>query len=73
MLVVPTSLQMGWVKSPPYFCAAMETLRDISTEYSETAVNLLPHHKFKIYVVGALKYANLPEIGAQHAGVLVHG
>ncbi len=21
-LVVPTSLQMGWVESPPYFCAA---------------------------------------------------
>jgi hypothetical protein len=42
MLVVPTSLQMGWVESPPYFCAATETLRDISTEYCETAVNC-PH------------------------------
>jgi hypothetical protein len=28
-LVVPTSLQMGWVESPPYFCAATETARDI--------------------------------------------
>ncbi len=60
--MVPTSLQMGWVKSPPYFCAAMETLRDISTEYSETAVNLLPHHKFEKYVVGATEYADLPEL-----------
>jgi hypothetical protein len=24
-LVVPTSLQMGWVESPPYFCASSET------------------------------------------------
>jgi hypothetical protein len=38
-LVVPTSLQMGWVESPPYFCAATETSRDISTEYIETEVN----------------------------------
>ena len=27
-LVVPTSLQMGWIESPPYFCAASETARD---------------------------------------------
>ena len=40
-LVVPTSLQMGWVESPPYFCAATETSRDISTEYIETEVNSL--------------------------------
>ncbi len=25
VLVVPTLLQMGWVESPPYFCAATET------------------------------------------------
>jgi hypothetical protein len=61
MLVVLTSLQMGWVKSPPYFCTATEMLHYISTEYTETAVNLLPHHKFEKYVVGATKYANLLE------------
>jgi hypothetical protein len=37
-LAVPTSLQMGWVESPPYFCAATETSRDISTDYIETKV-----------------------------------
>jgi hypothetical protein len=31
-IVVPTSLQMGWVESPPYFCAATETSRDIATQ-----------------------------------------
>jgi hypothetical protein len=29
-LVVPPSLQMGWVESPPYFCAVTETARDIT-------------------------------------------
>ncbi len=42
MLVVPTSLQMGWVESPPYFCTATETARDIITEYTEQPVGTLP-------------------------------
>ena len=29
-LVVSTSLQMGWIKSPPYFCTASETARDVA-------------------------------------------
>ena len=62
-LVVPTSLQMGWVESPPYFCAATETSRDISTEYIETGVNSLHRHKFEHYVVGASAYTDLPESG----------
>jgi len=28
-LLVPTSFQMGWVESPPFFCAASETARTI--------------------------------------------
>ena len=36
-LVVPTSLQMGWIESPPYFCAASETARDVAAQYIETA------------------------------------
>ena len=31
-LIVPTSLQMGWIESPPYFCAASETARDVAAE-----------------------------------------
>jgi hypothetical protein len=33
IIVVPTSLQMGWVESPPYFCAASETARDVAIDY----------------------------------------
>ncbi len=35
-LVVPTSLQMGWVESPLYFCAATETSRDMAMDYRRT-------------------------------------
>jgi hypothetical protein len=45
-LVMPTSLQMGWVESPPYFCAATETVRDIAATYCNTPVGSLPPHKF---------------------------
>ncbi len=60
-IVVPTLLQMGWVKSPPYFCAATEMARDVATEYIETPVNLLRPHKFYKYVVGDVEYETLPE------------
>ncbi len=64
-LVVPTSLQMGWVESPPYFGAATETSCDISTEYIETLVNSLPRHKFKKHVVEAPEYEALLEMGKE--------
>ena len=44
-IVVPTCLQMGWCESPPFFCAASETARDIIMALlSETS---LPAHKFE--------------------------
>ena len=46
-LVVPSSLQMGWVESAPYFCAASETARYVAVEYIETGIGSLPTHKFK--------------------------
>jgi hypothetical protein len=61
MLVVPTSLQMGWVESPPYFCTATETARDIITEYTEQPVGTLPRHKFEKYTTGDVDYVRLPD------------
>ena len=46
-LVVPNSLQMGWVESASYFYAATETARDVAVEYIETTIGSLPHHKFE--------------------------
>ena len=45
-LVVPKSLQMGWIESAPYFCAASETARNVADDYFETPVGSLPTHKF---------------------------
>ena len=45
-LVVPSSLQMGWVESAQYFCAASETVWDVAVEYIETQIGSLPEHKF---------------------------
>jgi hypothetical protein len=61
MIVIPTSLQMGWVESLPYFCAATKTAQDISTEYIEMPGGALPEHKFVKYTVGNKAYTDLPE------------
>jgi hypothetical protein len=66
MIVVPTSLQMGWVESPPYFCAATETARDIATEYTDMQVGSLSYHKFAGYTVGGESYYDLPHDHTEH-------
>ena len=62
-LVVPTSLQMGWIESPPYFCAASETARDVAAQYAEAPLGTLPNHKFLSYTNTSTDFANLPPIG----------
>ena len=44
MMVVPAALQMGWVSSPPYFCAATETGRDVAELLRAHAGPNLPEH-----------------------------
>ena len=46
-LVVPRSLQMGWVELAPYFCAASKMARDVVVDYSETQIGALQEHKFE--------------------------
>ena len=45
-IVIPTSLQMGWVESPGYFGAASETARDVSESYVRTPIGSIGSHKF---------------------------
>jgi hypothetical protein len=52
---------MGWVELPPYFCAAMETAWDITTEYINMPIGTLLQHKFEKYVVGNVNYNALPD------------
>ena len=61
-LVVPTSLQMGWVESPPYFCAASETARDVAVDYIETPAGSLSPHKHEHWAI-ANNSERLPMVG----------
>ena len=61
---------MGWVESPPYFCTATETARDVNTKYINTEVGSLPTHKFEKYAVGNGDYATLLEGTATKTGFL---
>lgn len=60
-LVVPTSLQMGWVESPAYFCSAAETARDVALDYIETSIGDLPQHKFQSETEARQEFQALPE------------
>ena len=61
---------MGWVESPPYFCAAMETARDIAEEYIKMPVNSLHNHKFVKYTVGNKEYEALPATAMKNMGII---
>ena len=67
-LVVPTSLQMGWIESPPYFCAASETACDVAQQYVEQEVGAMPGHKFLHYTTTSEEYAKLPTSNKQGDG-----
>jgi hypothetical protein len=69
-LVIPTSLQMGWVESPPYFCAATETACDVCTEYIKQQVGALQPHKFDKYVGGDPEFNALPASSLTTKGFL---
>jgi len=50
-----------WRLYPPFFCAALETARDVPQDYCETKLGTLPLHKFTNYLIGNQDYENLPE------------
>ena len=56
-IVVPNSLQMGWCESPPFFCAASETARDVIQQLLKVD---LPLHPFEHYMLPD-KNTPLPE------------
>ena len=62
-IVVPTSLQMGWCESPPFFCAATETGRDIIEELFKRLHQIPPHPMEHWMIDGTLlKQPNHPKI-----------
>ena len=64
-IVVPTSLQMGWVESPGFFSGASETARDVAEEYAEAPLGKLPEHHLE---EGTLPTAN--ELKALEEGLM---
>jgi hypothetical protein len=63
-IVVPTSLQLGWVESPPYFFTATETSRNITTKYCKTEIGTLLIHKFDDLISGNDAVGELPDTSA---------
>ena len=60
-LVVPTSLQMGWVESPPYFCMTNETAQDVAAQYAESELGTQKDHNFLEYAMGNEHVQALPQ------------
>ena len=61
-LVILTTLQMGWIESPPYCGAASETGRDAAEQYVECPVGTLPGHKFVEHVAQGEDFKSMPEV-----------
>eukprot|EP00956_Cyclotella_meneghiniana_P031709 scaffold84087_cov20-Cyclotella_meneghiniana.AAC.1 len=53
---------MGWVESPPYFCAASETGRDVAEQYAELPLGTQGSHKFEKWAMSGAAVQALPEI-----------
>jgi hypothetical protein len=43
LVALPLVLPMGWTESPPYFCAATETVADIANQRLQTWTHSAPH------------------------------
>ena len=60
-LVVPISLQMGWIESPSFFCAASEMARDVAEGHINERVGALTAHKFLELTNGSPEYKALAQ------------
>ena len=73
LIVVPHSLQMGWRESPPYFCAATETARDVIQNMFVT-LPPLPHHPLEEKMYASTTVPNVippPELQTEFIEVYV--
>ena len=60
--MVPTSLQMGWIELPPYFCTFLEMGQDMAEQYIYIPVGSLAPHKFVKLTEVNQDFAELPKI-----------
>jgi hypothetical protein len=45
LVAIPLALPMGWVESPPYFCAVTETIADLAN--SRLSRTQVPYHRLE--------------------------
>ena len=69
-LVIPDSLQMGWSESPPFFCAATETARDIA-EASFLSSSPPPAHPMEDIVLD-INWTNIPKADRDPQEAFLH-
>ena len=62
MIVMPIALQMGWVSSPPDFCAATCTGLDVADRLRETAG--LPEHPLEHAMMDPINSTILKQLGS---------
>ena len=65
-LIVPAALQMGLALSPPYFCTASETTRDVGKQLVHEPVGTLPEHPLEAITMPEV--LQLPRIGKAKEG-----
>ena len=66
-LVIPTSLQMGWCESPPFFCASSETARDVIQSLL-TGDSTLPHHPLEALMLSEITQVLKPDVDGHLSG-----
>jgi hypothetical protein len=55
-IVVPSALQMGWAESPPFFCAASETARDVAEVLATAPLGTAIPHPLEEYMLPPAKW-----------------
>lgn len=59
-IIIPHALQMGWTESPPYFCSATETARDVIQYYYDNQ-RYIPPHPLEQYITSPLADTNIQQ------------
>jgi len=67
LVAIPLSLPMGWVESPPYFCAATETVADLANERLNR--NYAPPHPLETVSCTPTPPTPLPPVPATRPNV----
>ena len=67
-IMVPNSLQMGWCKSPPFFCLGTKTARDVIADLINSGTHEPPYHHFEEIMLKEFKAFGLsaPRNGNLH-------